>query len=311
VAYWWVNLRKTFRIAVREGFMWCPSEGSDSRARWHWLTMHGVVPGDLVFANWDAAIRAIGIATSHSRDAAKPRQGFEFDWQTRGWRVDVDFHLLTFPIETRALASELARFGDQKYSPVSASGRPVQAYLSGVNQVMATLLIQRLDPIAQRFVEMHSEVAGARDPEAEDERHERELSETPTFTASERTAVIQARRGQGAFRLAVEQHESRCKVTGLEDRSLLHACHIKPWRVSTPREKLDGENGFLLSPHVHLLFDRGLISFDDGGRLLLARTLKPTTRQAWALDQAPAQTSLTERQNEFLEFHRQHVFSSS
>ena len=44
-------------------------------------------------------------------------------------------------------------------------------------------------------------------------------------------AVVKARKGQGRFRRNVEQLECKCRVTGLQDKRLLIASHIKPWRV--------------------------------------------------------------------------------
>jgi len=39
----------------------------------------------------------------------------------------------------------------------------------------------------------------------------------------------------------------------------LVASHCKPWRDSTNGERLDGENGLLLTQSIDHLFDRGFI----------------------------------------------------
>ena len=46
--------------------------------------------------------------------------------------------------------------------------------------------------------------------------------------------------------------------------------HCKPWRDSNNEERLDGENGLLLTPSIDHLFDKGFIGFEDSGRLIIS-----------------------------------------
>ena len=78
---------------------------------------------------------------------------------------------------------------------------------------------------------------------------------------TDKEQLIKARRGQGTFQVRVEAIEAACRVTGVKDRQFLVASHIKPWRASDNAEKLDGNNGQLLSPHVDKVFDNGWITF--------------------------------------------------
>jgi hypothetical protein len=65
----------------------------------------------------------------------------------------------------------------------------------------------------------------------------------------------------------VREVEVKCRITGVDRVEHLRASHCKPWRDSTDSERLDGENGLLLTPTIDHLFDRGFISFETGGRL--------------------------------------------
>lgn len=86
---------------------------------------------------------------------------------------------------------------------------------------------------------------------------------------TESESVRAARLGQSKFRNdLMARWERQCSLTGLPITELLRASHIKPWRDSTPKERLDPNNGLLLAIHVDGLFDRGLITFDDDGRLI-------------------------------------------
>jgi putative restriction endonuclease len=99
---------------------------------------------------------------------------------------------------------------------------------------------------------------------------EQKVVEDPTLTATQKEQLIQARIGQGAFRDALLDHwHSRCCVTDCTIGPVLRASHIKPWRASSNRERLDRFNGLLLVANVDALFDRFLISFNDTGEMLI------------------------------------------
>ncbi|MEO8526672.1 MAG: HNH endonuclease signature motif containing protein, partial [Caldimonas sp.] len=59
---------------------------------------------------------------------------------------------------------------------------------------------------------------------------------------------------QGRFRSRVELTEPACRLTGVKDRRMLRASHIKPWAKSSNLEKLDGQNGLMHAPYVDHLF---------------------------------------------------------
>jgi hypothetical protein len=56
---------------------------------------------------------------------------------------------------------------------------------------------------------------------------------------------------------------------GVENPVHLVASHCKPWRDSTNEERLNGENGLLLTPSIDHLFDRGFIGFENSGALII------------------------------------------
>ena len=106
------------------------------------------------------------------------------------------------------------------------------------------------------------------------------------------------------FRLRLEGIESRCRLTGVSDKRLLVASHIKPWRYSTNPERLDGYNGLLLSPHVDKLFDRGWISFSDQGKILCAKQDIKKVMLRWNLNPEMDVGSFKSEQRAYLAYHR-------
>lgn len=92
---------------------------------------------------------------------------------------------------------------------------------------------------------------------------------------TERSSLVLSRVGQGAYRKSIiNRWENRCAVTGFSDSRILIASHIHPWKDSNDDERLDVNNGILLSPTYDALFDQYLITFDNSGKIVLASDLK-------------------------------------
>jgi len=90
-------------------------------------------------------------------------------------------------------------------------------------------------------------------------------------TTTERKGLVTSRVGQGYYRHEIlNRFEGKCAVTGADSEELLIASHIVPWRDSNEFERLDVNNGILLSPTYDALFDKHLISFSDEGEVLLS-----------------------------------------
>lgn len=86
-----------------------------------------------------------------------------------------------------------------------------------------------------------------------------------------RQVLIDARVGQGLYREHVlELWQQRCAVTGCTVRGALIASHAEAWKDCTDDARLDPYNGLALTASIDKLFDKGLIAFDDDGRLLKA-----------------------------------------
>jgi putative restriction endonuclease len=90
-----------------------------------------------------------------------------------------------------------------------------------------------------------------------------------------RHSLIQARVGQGIFREKVLQlWDHRCAVSAAVTSEAIRASHIKPWKHSSDRERLDPYNGLPLIANLDALFDSGLMTFGDDGEMLLSSRLR-------------------------------------
>ena len=119
-----------------------------------------------------------------------------------------------------------------------------------------------------------------------------------------------ARKGQGKYRKGVLKLCPFCPITLIGDDRLLTASHIKPWshRETSDFEKTDPYNGFMLSPTIDRLFDRGYLSFSNDKKSILSPFLSNMTySQIGISDNKIFKHLPTEGREKYLEFHRNNI----
>ena len=151
--------------------------------------------------------------------------------------------------------------------------------------------------------------APERDIEEWERRVEIDITSDVAIRETEKTALVQARRGQGLFRDKVRSIEHACRVTRVERMEHLIASHIQPWRDSSNEQRLDGENGLLLTPTVDHLFDKGFISFEDSGQLIVSPVADQTSLKRMGINAGNSINvgAFSEGQRRYLDFHRDNV----
>jgi hypothetical protein len=144
------------------------------------------------------------------------------------------------------------------------NGNGVQSiYLTEVPQLFAEALIGLIGAEASLIstrtidatVDISPQVVDA-DLEVWEHHLETEVENDRRIADTDREALIVARRGQGLFKERVMLIEKRCRITRVSNPIHLRASHCKPWRDSNNDERLNGENGLLLTPNIDHLFDR-------------------------------------------------------
>jgi hypothetical protein len=139
---------------------------------------------------------------------------------------------------------------------------------------------------------------------------EQKTAGMPRATEAER--LVLQRVGQDVFRAGlIEYWDGKCAVTGLAIAELLRASHIKPWAVcETDEERLDVFNGILLAPHLDAAFDKGFITFDDGGETRLSHRLDDVSRKALGMFGSYRPVDLKPQHRAYLAWHRDRVFKT-
>lgn len=282
--------------------------------------MREVAPGDLVLSFCDTRIAALGIVKSYCYESPKPT---EFgtagaNWSAIGWKVETAFVELQKHVRPKNFIVELAPHLPTKYSPLRPTGDGLQSvYLAEVSGGFAAVILKHIGPEAETplriagVIRKSEAISPAQEPSLEEweRREESRLSEDTAIDGTTRQALIQARRGQGLFRKNVQGIESACRVTQVERREHLIASHIQPWRDSNNDDRLDGENGLLLTPTVDHLFDRGFISFEDTGVIIVSPVADRVSLARMGIDpdSPPNVGTFSAGQRHFLDYHRENV----
>jgi hypothetical protein len=125
------------------------------------------------------------------------------------------------------------------------------------------------------------------------------------LTNTEKENLVKCRIGQGDFRKKLINYWGGCSVTQCQDLAILIASHIKPWKTSTNKERLDFYNGFLLTPNLDKLFDKGYITFDNKGLIEISKILENPI--LLGVD-SNLKINIKSEHLPYLEFHRSNIF---
>jgi hypothetical protein len=205
-----------------------------------------------------------------------------------------------------------------RYSPLQPNGNGIQSiYLTELSDDFAEVLAGLIGEEARSLVANADTIVAVDkgrivtgdDLDVWERRLEEQVETDATVPETDREAIIRARRGQGLFKQRVMRIEARCRITGVDNPNHLLASHCKPWTDSSNEERLNGENGLLLTPSIDHLFDRGFIGFEDSGNLIISPVAHRPSLQRMGVETERVTNvgAFTEGQRQFLEFHRNSV----
>lgn len=98
--------------------------------------------------------------------------------------------------------------------------------------------------------------------------------------------------------------QGACAVTSVQEPRVLRSSHIKPWTDSNVREKVDHFNGLLLVPNLDALFNEGLISFQNDGRILVSSDWQADDKRRMHITPDLHLRTVHLESRPYLEFHR-------
>jgi hypothetical protein len=308
MAFWWVNHKQTRDHEVRGGYLWSPMRNSNGARNQTYENMRLVRLGDTVFSYAHSRIGAIGRVTEPATSCPKPDEFGDVGgyWSNEGWMVEVDFRPVPRPLQPSQAIDTIGPLLPTRYSPIQKNGHGNQGcYLAGISDALGQLLLALMsaDRVADGDIAADVAPVDSTRPDVLEDIHRIEAD--VSLTVTQRLQLAKARVGQGLFRKRVIVLDGVCRVTGVTDTRVLVASHIKPWREADNADRLDGNNGILLSPHVDALFDEELLSFEDDGQMLVHPSLSPDVLYRWSIDSAKRVEPFRDQQRRFLARHRE------
>lgn len=102
--------------------------------------------------------------------------------------------------------------------------------------------------------------------------------------------------------------QGSCAVTSVQEPRVLRSSHIKPWADSNVQEKVDHFNGLLLIPNLDGLFNEGLISFRDDGRVLVSQDWRADDQRRMHITSELRLRTVHRESCGYLEYHRDVLF---
>lgn len=321
--YWWVNHKQTFDHEVGKGYVWCPKRKKNGTRNHFYETLREVQKGDMVFSFANAHLQAVGVAKLPCYSCPRPDEFGKVGeaWDLLGWRVDVNFERFRIPLRMKNVAHKIAHLLPMRHSPIQSNGHGNQgAYLAEISYELAISLLEMADPMLLGMINKSLFVQEHDSPTADpvvliewEDMEQSKILENFQISETTRKALVHARIGQGKFKENVARYERECRLTNVGNPTHLIASHIKPWRESDNKERLDGGNGLLLTPSIDHLFDRGFISFGDDGDVLISPIADcESLAKMGVQSEAPIFTGrFNSDQKYFLNYHREQVFLKS
>ena len=301
--YYWVNQGKTYKEEKEGGYLWAPTHNSSGSPVFHWENMTKLKPNDIVLNYYRGYVIGYCIIESKYFLASQPKEfNVDVEWENEGYMVDAKYFPFSKPLDIKTVYNQIEQYLPSKYSPLKKTGNPPkikanQGYLYESNRSITKTIFN----LAKVYLDDYDESTNAVNEEAEEYN-------TPKKTTRE--GLVTSRIGQGDYRQQIlRRWNFKCAVNGVSIKEILIASHIVPWRESNDQERLDVDNGLLLSPTYDALFDRYLISFDDNGQILLSKSMNKIDFSKLGITGKEKIDNLTLGNKKYLKRHREKLIN--
>lgn len=300
-----LNLMKYFLVFQSDTYetgrdlkcLWAPDTTSNHSHK----RMLDVSVGDSIIHINKQKIRAISLAQSSAYASNKPE---EFETSNNdGWKkyktgrkIDIDIIELNQPVSVNNIKDKIMDFYTDKYFPYTKDGGGNQGYLYEISEPLNSLLL------SNDFTN-----------EKENAGLSTNISEPKGGIKTKATIDTRSAVWQGYFKKKLQRLWSNtCSITGYpeikhKNKSFLIAAHIKPYAKCSDKESFDEYNGLLLSPNMDKLFEHGMISIDNDGKIMLSSKLDITIINNMKLNEIK-KINVHEKNKIYLNYHRTNKF---
>jgi len=293
MAFFWVNLGTTHKEVKEHSFLWAPAHTTNINGQKHidkgWKAVPTVSKEDVIFCHYKGKIIYIAKAIKDAYESERPKGRFYDEWKKDGYKIEVDLEVLSPPLQVDIFKETFINRYNLKCSPKvynTTDNRTTQNYMSSIPNPAAILIASYLGEFDTEF-------------KTPSKSHKK-------INKTQREVIASARVGQGKFREEVLSIWNwKCPITDISTPGLLVASHIYPWALSTDEERLDEYNGFPFSPDIDKLFDRGFISFEDTGELIIHQDFTRESLEKLGIQAKTKIRGLSRKHTKYLKKHRE------
>lgn len=111
----------------------------------------------------------------------------------------------------------------------------------------------------------------------------------------------------GTLRERVLRRHKGCIICGISNTKLTIVSHLKPKKDCIIEEINDINNVLLLCRNHDGLFDKGLITFDDNGNIIISNRLCNKDREKLGIDES-VKIKMNGSKKKYMKYHREKIF---
>ena len=261
---------RTYNEENEAGIIWTTQIDQAGNRQHSWERMREVRQGDKVFHYVNGYMVAVSSATADCVESENPIEQHNNNLNQMGYLVTLNYYELEVPLRIADHFDVIEPLLPIKYSAFQANGLGNQGYLYPCND---ELTIQLLELIGEANIYVPDEEQLRLSMDSIEMNNHNPL--VPLITSTESEVKTKIRVGQSKFREKLEPiWQNACPICGIRLRDTLRASRAKPWKDSTNEERLDPYNGILLCCNHDSLYNKGYISFNAKGKILISEKIE-------------------------------------
>lgn len=290
---------KTYNQEKEAGILLSRKRDQAGHLQHSWERMREVRTGDMIFHYVNGSIVAVSSATGNWMESNLP-VGLQNNHE--GYLVKLDYHELEVPLSIADHLDVITPLLPVKYSAFQANGQGNQGFLYPCND---ELTIQLLELISEAIIFMPDDEQLSLSMDSIEINKRNPLVQLIARIESEIKTKIRV--DQNKFREAIETiWNGTCPICGISLRDSLRASYAKPWKDISIEERLDPYNGILLCCNHHSLYDKGYISFDGKGNILISEEIAEKDYDKFLLN-ADIKIQTADENKPYFNWHKKHI----
>lgn len=256
----------------------CPQNDVFGNILHYYARMIDLSMGDKVFHYTNGNVVAIGTVVKPTVSTLNETDN------TFYFHAEIHYETICAPLHIRSYWEEIKQLLPAEYSPFQRNGHDNGGFLYPCDENLASLFMTKIallnpnEPVIQEILETEAKIQS------------------------------KMRLGHQAYKdKLIHLWNNECAICKINIPELLRASHAKPWRDSNHQERTDPYNGLLLCAHHDALLDRGFLSFNERGEILLSNELLEANPYIYAIN-PDIKIQLFEENVKYLLWHQSYVF---